>query len=380
MRAAGRAALLGGLSFLGSCVYLNAVYNAQRLFEEAEEARWAGRDERARVFYDSVVAKAARGYRKEPDGKWADDALYLLGRAYLRRGEPGEATAALERTLEITDDPDIRAGVVLHLGIAAASAGDRNRALAYLDQALRDLKPGPLLAEGHLWRARVVLESGDALQGWWDLDRAADDDEHYRVPAGLERLRWGFVHGDSTRIREGLQGLLAIREAHVREDSVVAIVQRVAARWGPRAGADLLSAADGAAWPQGARDRLVLARAGLQVEAGEEAAAVAAATAVSRGAGAEASEARLFLARLRLKSVREVEALDEVRALLLPAVGDSRVLEILEAVRMVEILVEKAEAGEGPPEALFAAGELARDELGAGALARALMVRYAGAT
>lgn len=380
MRPTGWPGLLGVLSLLGGCVYLNAVYNAQRLFDEAEQARWAGRDERARALYDSVVAKSVRSYRKEPGGKWADDALYLLGRAYLRRGEPAEATAALERTLEITDDPDIRAGVVLHLGMAAASAGERTRALALLDSALRVLKPGPLLAEGHLWRARVVLEAGDAPQGWWDLDRAAVDDERYRVSAGLERLRWGVVYGDTARVREGIQRLLAIREAYVREDSVLAVLDRAAARWGPGEGADLLSTADGAEWPGAARDRLVLARARFLVEAGEEEAAVADARKVSRGAGAEAVEARLFLARLRLKTVRETDDLEEIRALLLPAVGDARVLELLEAMRMVEILVDRGEGETGPVEALFAAGEVARDELGATELARTLMLRYAGAT
>jgi len=122
-------AAVGLAAVVSGCVYLNLVYNARHLYDEAERERWAGRDAQARTLYDSVVAKAARTYRTEPEGEWADDALYLLGRAYLRRGEPADAASALARTLEITSDPGIRAGALLHLGFASAVTGDRARGL-----------------------------------------------------------------------------------------------------------------------------------------------------------------------------------------------------------------------------------------------------------
>ncbi len=59
------------------CVYLNSFYNAKRVFGDAEKARWAGRDTVLEEMYGDVVDKATRAYAADPDGKWADDALYL---------------------------------------------------------------------------------------------------------------------------------------------------------------------------------------------------------------------------------------------------------------------------------------------------------------
>jgi tetratricopeptide (TPR) repeat protein len=370
------AAVVGMTAVLSGCVYLNLLFNARRLFDEAERDRWDGREVEARALYDSVVAKAARSYRAEPDGEWADDALYLLGRAYLRRGEPAEAAGALGRALEITDDPDIRAGALLHLGETAISTGDRARGLTLLNDALRVLEPGHLRAEGHFWRGRILLETDEAEAGWWDLDRAAELDSRYRVAAGLERLRWGVANGDSVRAREGVSRLLALPEARVREDSLLAVVGKAADLWGAGTGARLLQGAQRAAWPQDARDRLTLARARLRLEAGMVAEAEADALAVADAVRPEATEARLFLARLRAAGAREIEDLESVRVVLLPSVADARVIDVLESIRMVEILADGS-PGERPPETLFAAAELARDELDAPMLAQRLLLTYA---
>lgn len=376
MSRAARPVLLGVASLIGGCVYLNSFYNAQNLFDEAERATWVGRDADARPLYDSVVVKAARSYRQDPEGGWADDALYLLGRAYLRRGEPERAEAALRRALEVTADDRIAAGARLHLGVAAATMGKSAEARALLNDALRALETDPLRAEGHLWRARILLEAGQTDAGWSDLDRAAAVDPRYRVAAGLERMRWGVAHGDPVRAREGAARLFTIRDAHVREDTVRALVGRAARRWGPEAAVEMLAGAHGASWPPAARDRLLLARARYRVEAGDATAAIADASSVADGAGEEIVEARILIARVLSHRAREVDDLASARAVLLPAVGDARVLDRLESIRTVELLVERAE-GDGPPESLFAAGEIARDELEARELARSLLLRYA---
>jgi hypothetical protein len=222
----------------------------------------------------------------------------------------------------------------------------------------------------------MLLETDRPAAGWWDLDRAAEADSRYRVAAGLERLRWGVAHGDSVRAREGVSRLLALPEARVREDTLLVLVDRSVDLWGPRAGARLLAGAHRAAWPQAARDRLTLARARFGLRAGDVDVAEADATAVADGVGSEATEARLFLAGLRLAVAERIEDLEGVRATLLPAVGDARVLDLLEAVRIVEILGTEADA-ETTPESLFAAAELARDEMDAPVLARNLFLMYA---
>jgi hypothetical protein len=60
---------------------------------------------------------------------------------------------------------------------------------------------------------------------------------------------------------------------------------------------------------------------------------------------------------------------------LLPALANDSARATLRTLRVVEVLLDRA--GQGQPLALFAAAEMARDELGATAFARALFVAYA---
>lgn len=369
--------LAGSLTVLGGCVYFNGLYNAERLFGEAERMRRLGQEQEATERYATVVEKASRSYRREDDGKWADDALYLVGRAYMRQGDYLRARAALERTVLITDSEEIRAGATLYLGAVAAFAGNPTQGIALLNQALRTLEPGRLRGEGHLWRARVLLSLGQVDAGWWDLDRAGEEDATLVTAAELERLVWGVAHGDSARAGHGVRGLLSSAEGAGRVDTLHALVEDAGEAWGPGTAASLLAGAEDAPWPNEARDRTLLLRASLRLQAGDSAAAAADAEAVASGVGPMATRARLWLAGVVLERARRIEDLDRARPVLLPAVGHPRVLEVLETIRKLELLDARA-AEDGVAVALFAAGELARDELGAPHLARNLFLRYAG--
>ncbi len=67
-----------------SCVYYNTFYNAQKYFESAQgyAIPETGRPPaRAIQDYDRVIERCTYILREHPDSKWADDALYLLGRS-----------------------------------------------------------------------------------------------------------------------------------------------------------------------------------------------------------------------------------------------------------------------------------------------------------
>lgn len=361
---------------LGGCIYFNSLYNAQRVFQEAEGHRWAGREAEARALYDSVVIKAARSYRKEPTGPWADDALYVLGRAYVRRGDWKEAREALELAAELTDDEAIRYGALLYLGVVAGTTGAPARGIELLNEAIRGLPDEEIRGEGHLWRARLLLAAGRVDEGWWNLDRAAEAHSRYAVPAHLEGLLWGIVRNEPSRARGGVDRLLSRGEGHARSDTLLALIGVARSAWGPAPAAALLERGEQAPWPREERDRVLNLRSALYLEAGDTARAVAGAQRVAGGAGPEAARARRFLARLHLASVWDVRELDGVRAILLPGVGDAAVLELLVAVRMVELLASRAREGDAGP-SLFAAAEMARDALEARQLARRLFLQYA---
>lgn len=358
-----------------ACVYYNALYNAERLFEEGERYRRQGLDSLAAQRYAGVVEKAAKGYRRDPEGEWADDALLLVGRAYLRLGRLREARAALEEAALRAGGGSAAGTAVLSLGIAAVLAGDAEGGGALLNRALRDLPPGPAAAEGHLWRGRVLLEAGQEDVGWWDLDRAAEH-SGTRVDAALTRVLWGIRTDNRARAREGMVVLLSTGEAGSRVDTVAALAGAAAGAWGPGVAAGLLAAADSARWEPTPRGKIRLARAVLLREAGDTAGAEAEVRRVAGGIGPAAAEARLELSGWILGPARDLVEARSALAVLLPGIADPRVAGRVEEIQTLTALEEM---GFDDPLAWFAAGELARDGLGAPALARGLFLAYADA-
>ena len=136
----------------------------------------------------------------------------------------------------------------------------------------------------------------------------------------------------------------------------------------------MLSPARGAPWTPGPRDRLLLQRIDLLLKAGDTLAAETELGWVARGAGPAWVPARLALARIRLRQIRTPDDVAQVRRVLLPVATDSAVVAELESLRMVELLSEEGRADFVP---LFAAAELAREELDAPGLARTLYLSAA---
>jgi tetratricopeptide (TPR) repeat protein len=369
------AVFAGACLLLTGCVYYNALYNAERLFEEGEGHRRAGRDSLAAALYADVIRKAAGGYRREPRGAWADDALLLMGRAYLRRGDLREARSTLEEAARLAESDAVRIQALLHLGEAHVMAGDAARGARLLDQALADLPPGGLRAEGHLWRARALLEAGETDAGWWDLEQAAGD-RRVRMEASLTRLAWGVVLDDRERAAEGMRRLLGLGEAGARADTVAALAGAAARRWGPRDAAALLEGSDTARWEPSARGRIRLTRASFLRAAGDTAGAEALVRRVAAGFGPAAGDARLELASWQLARAGDLVEARAALPLLLPAVGNPRVAS---QVDRLQEMISLAERGFTEPLAWFASGEVARDDLNAPALARGLFLAYADA-
>jgi hypothetical protein len=359
------------------CVYLNGLYNAQQAYVDAERARLSGQDSLAQVGYARAAAGAERSYQRDPEGDWADDALYLLGRARLRRQDWAGARDALEQARERTTNSEVRLASTMYLGALALATGD-SLGVGALDFALAGLGRGAVRGEGHLWRARYLLARGEVDEGWADLERARVEDPSLRVPAALEWLTSGVVDGDPPRSREGADALFGDASGAERADSIVALATREAALRGPAAGARLLAGADSAAWPPGVRDRMILVRAQLHLTAGDSAEALIDGSAVADAGGERSIEARLWLARIALEGMDRVEQLDALRPLLLPAVDDPTIRALVEGVRQLELLAERGR--QTNPLGLFAAAEVARDVLAAPRLAEALFVDYAAAT
>ena len=374
-RPAATAAIL--CAWLGAgCAYFNSLYNARRAFEDAQAARLRDQPLEAASAYREAIDGAARSYRSDEAGRWADDALYIMGRAYFHSGDWARARAAFDQLLATSDDPGLRAGARVHLGAVALARGRPDLAMRLLDDALDAVPDATLRAEAHLWRARAGFRAGRVEQAWASLDRSEQTSPELRVPVGLERLARGL---DNNRFDHALAGTSAVLEWPSGEawaDTVFAALERATNLWGAGRAAALLAGAENGGWTVAARNRARLQRARLLARAGDTVAARGVAREVARADDRAAREARVALARWRLSAVAAVEELEEVRAVLLPAIALPEALRLIDHLEHVGLFVERAETA-GDHLALFAGAELARDGLGAPRLARRLFTLYA---
>ena len=366
-----------GSGVFAGCLFNNTLYNAGSLYQEAENLRLADQDSASTDLYREVVAKATKEYEADEDSGWADDALLLIAKAQLRLGATSEATRAVERVLEISTSPHVRAQAALYRGALAVAVGETVRGLALLDGALESIDDPSHRAEGHLWRARAMFERGMVEQGWRDLDRARAVHDGHAVPVGLERVAWGFALPDLTRIHQGIQALIFTSRAQAYGDSIGSLVRRFAERWGPGSAVVLLDNAEDAHWSRDERDRLLMTRAWLAYEAGDLTRARKDARLVGSGVGEQASGARVTLARWRLAEAERVDDFRSLRSILFPAVSSEEAQNILNAIRRVELLTKYGHEGE--PIALIGAAEISRDLLVAPRLSAALFLAYLAA-
>ena len=372
--AAGAAVLCVCLA--AGCAYFNALYNARRAFEDAQAARLQDQPLEAASGYREAIDKAARSYRSDETGRWADDALYIMGRAYFHSGDWARSQAALERLLATSSDSGMHAGARVYLGGVALATGRRDLGIRLLDDALGEVPDAMLRAEAHLWRARAAFDAGRAQEGWAGLDRSEEASRELGVPVALERLVRGLENDHFEHARAGAATVLEQASGEAWADTVFAAVERASALWGAGPAAAMFAAAERSGWTPAMRNRVRLERARLLARAGDTVAASEMAGEVAGGDDRIAREARIALGRWRLNSVDRLEEFEEVRAILLPAIALSEALRLIDYMEHVGLFVERA-ATAGDHLALFAGAELARDSLGSPHLARQLFTLYA---
>ncbi|MFW6080250.1 MAG: hypothetical protein ACODAE_11560, partial [Gemmatimonadota bacterium] len=210
-----------------ACVYFNAFYNAERQFDAGRRADARGERDAAREAYRTAIRKAAKALRRDPEGAWADDALYLIGRAHFRLGDDRAAAAALERALTLARDSAVRVGANAYLGAARTRLADHRTAVRHLDASLAGWEADPgVAAFARLWRARARFGAGRDSAAWSDLMAAAvaTDAADIAVEAKLEWLRRAISADDAGRAVAAAAALLGDPNARRQADSLLARV------------------------------------------------------------------------------------------------------------------------------------------------------------
>lgn len=88
---------------LCGCTYYNTFYNAKKSFREGEKAQAKATGTRrasvGQTQYEAAIKKASKVLTFHPKSKWADDALFLIGRAYFNMEEYTKAKIKFEELL-----------------------------------------------------------------------------------------------------------------------------------------------------------------------------------------------------------------------------------------------------------------------------------------
>lgn len=363
---------------VSACAYFNSLYNAKRHFAEAERAAARGDQGAAFSSYGLALEKAAKSLRQSPQGRWADDALFLIARSHFGRSDFSAARAALRRLVEETGDNGIRMGGLAYLGATEFRLANYHAAMLHLDAAVEvGSGSGEMQAFAHLWRARTRFAIGDEAGGWADLEAAGRAKGPISREAHIESARRAVEGNDMERASSAFAALLSDGAAETFADSMRKLAAFAATRWGADAARGLLDGAADAPWPLTRRLELTLFAAELAAAAGDLDAAEDAVDAVlSTATGSITDRARILRARWQIARATDMAALEDARATLLPALADPDARSLLRNMRALAVLLEHAQRT-GQPLALFAAAELARDELRAPGLARQLFLTYA---
>ena len=367
-----RLLLVIGLLALNGCAYYNGMYNANRLAGRAEKAERDGRTFDANSYWGQVIVKADSVLARHPDSKWADDARLLRGRGLARLGRCEAAIPELTRAQLELVEPDLVEIARLELGRCRLATGDVAGAQSSLEPLQESTDPARRrAAQSALGRARIA--AGDYAGALsllaTDIDSTVAGNRLVAL-AGAGRLDDAQALADTLIVARDITVPWGhfLRELGASDPaSASAYLDRIAAL--------PLDAGQLAAW--------LVDDANRRLAGDFDGAMERLADAARRGPDSEAgNRARELRVRLVLGRVAVLESLQPAIDTLRGAGDDVPIITpsdgLLQAADVIQRVADSAT--ERPPHGdlmLFLAAELARDSLGASALAADLMRRVA---
>ena len=132
------------LLFFFSCTYYNTFYNAKKSFKEGEKAQKnlapGVRSSAGKQKYEEAIKKASKVLTFHPKSKWADDALFLIGRAYYNMGEYTKAERKFNEL--VTSFPKSKFGedCYYYIGLCQYNSGNELDAIEALKSIVQSSK------------------------------------------------------------------------------------------------------------------------------------------------------------------------------------------------------------------------------------------------
>jgi len=350
------------------CAYFNSMWTAERYAKDARQFERNGRMSEARSQWALAAAKAEGVVIRHPRSRWADDALTLQAEGLARSGACEDAGDAIARVRAGVKDQALRERAELADAECAVADGRPTQAEAAL--AL------PLASKDESRRSRAEYLAGQAAALRRDYGTAVTHFERSREAAALPARAGALLAaGRITDAAAALETVTAPQFETERAD----LLAQMAAAGGTTAGSAALDRllVRGKRMPFQEQARLLIADADRHLARGDydEAAlryrrAAQVAPALSNEAGmAAVGWPRISIARARQSSdLKPVEA--ELARLSAEPAGAAAAKNLLDLVRQSMRTAETPGAG-------FRVAELARDSLGAPALAGQLFLDVA---
>ena len=157
------------LSTLFSCVYFNTLYNARRIYNDAEYRRIE--EERSlrslENDYEKVVVKCSKILKNHPDSRWADDAAFLLGKTFFRMEDYSKSEKKFKEIIENWPDQQYAPLSRLWLARIFYAREEYQEALDYTDNFLE-------MYPKHKARFDVLMMAGDIKQAQGQNEEALE--------------------------------------------------------------------------------------------------------------------------------------------------------------------------------------------------------------
>lgn len=372
----------------GSCVYFNAMYDAQRQYGRAMDLRRQGSDGQAELYFDSVIVNATGILDKHARSKYGPDAALLKTRSELEKRffEAARETAALVPLL--TDDPDLVAtargleGVALRQFASAADTDQQAEAVALLTEGLS----GDISDDD---RARFRFHRGVARLAIGDAQAAAEDLAAVQGDVELDsRIRQDLAKGlfEAGQFEPSLQVVdQLLRESRFAslQTGTRTLLDSLSRR-NPTAVAAMLAAQlEQPEVPEAKRSLLILMRGRALEWAADTASAIDLYASIGQAGGLDAAHARYRHALLLSRRASEPADIVRARDILTVALSGAgpaifeRVQRLLSRTREFADLVAAYESrGATAAEAALRAAEIAGAELSSPRVSRGLYLRY----
>jgi len=129
---------------LSGCAYYNTFYNAKKSFKEGEKAQKnataAARQNMGKTQYEDAIKKASKVLTFYPKSKWADDALFLIGKAYFNMGEYVKARRKFEELEQSFPKSKLLDNSHYFISLCQYNLGDKMEAVSSMNELLDSKK------------------------------------------------------------------------------------------------------------------------------------------------------------------------------------------------------------------------------------------------